>query len=575
MQHPIYPQSAKNRLGFFLAFASFFASTASGYTPDDPVVQQMVSRGLKYLEANPIQNASVSFRGIAGEVVLAGYTHVKCRHDPGNPVVKSGVAKALEIVDAFKDGKGEMGKKRNYEIAICILLLAEVDADRYRDELVYLQQQLMSQQQPGGGFGYPGSELGDISQTQYSILAIWTLDRNGIPLSYDNVAECTKWLLRVQDRGGAWPYQGQDPGRGATQRIVQHERVGISMGLAGGSSVLIAGDALRIWGETSDETNPNIAGMPKAIRLYKEDKNKNRRKKVKKVSQSAIMDSLDLFEAWQDKNPYRKSGARDWRYYIIYTRERYESFKEIAAGGAKDKSPAWYNQIVDELRKTQSSDGGWTEPSLTSKTASTSFALLTLIRSTQKAIVNYSSGTLSGGQGFPADTTNIRVDGTQIKGQAVAAQVTDLLSILSEDGGGLNGRELPDNLELDSTPDGRRAQIDRLERMVRGSQSYMARRVAAQLLGKSDELRVAPSLIFALNDLDTPTRKFARDGLRFISRKFDGFGLPEKPLKSEVGEEKYPAALSRWRAEVAVVQNRWRDWYRTIDPTYIFLDYDL
>ena len=550
-------------------------STTAAYTPDDPQVLQMVTRGVNFLEGKTINNArATQFRGRAGEVVLAGYAHFKCRHDANSPVVKKGVAMAMEIIDALKQGKGDEGKKRNYEISICVLLLAEVNAGVYRNQLQFLQGQLMSQQHPGGGFRYPGDELGDVSQTQYAVLAIWTLDRKGIPLNYGKVAACTQWLLRVQDRNGAWPYKGEDPGRSGS-RIQQHEGVGISMGLAGGSSVLIAGDAMRLWGEASDENDPNIPGMPKAIRLYKEDENNKRRKKTKKVSQSSIMDAIDLYEKWDNSNPYAKRPSKDWYYYIIYTRERYESYLEIARGGGKDRSPAWYNQIVDELKAAQDSSGGWTEPSLTTDTTSTSLALLTLIRSTQKSISNISSGVLGGARGFPADTTNLREEGTKIKGEAVSAQVSDLLSILSEDSGDLNGRDIPDNLQLDTNPDGRRAQLDRLERMVRGSRSYKARRVAARMLGKSDELRVVPSLIYALDDLDTPTRKFARDGLRFISRKFDGFGLPKKPIKSEIEEEKYAEMLSLWRADAAVVQNRWRDWYRTIDPTYIFLDYDL
>ena len=80
----------------------------------------------------------------------------------------------------------------------------------------------------------------------------------------------------------------------------------------------------------------------------------------------------------------------------------------------------------------------------------------------------------------------------------------------------------------------RSAQLDRLERLVRGSRSYQARRVAAKLLGLSDELRVVPALIFALSDPDDVVREYARDGLRFISRKFEGFGMPDKPNNSEL-----------------------------------------
>ncbi len=212
------------------------------------------------------------------------------------------------------------------------------------------------------------------------------------------------------------------------------------------------------------------------------------------------------------------------------------------------------------MKALQSPDGAWSDRSQTTPAESTCFALLFLIRSTQKTIFSMSAGTLEGGYSLPKDTTSIRVEGTQIKGKAVATQVTDLLKILeSDDAGDTEGKSLPDDLELDPNPAGRRAQLDRLERLVRGSRSWQARRVAAKLLGKSDELRVAPALIFALSDPDNPTRRFARDGLRFISRKFEGFGMPDDPTESEADQ----------------AQDAWRDWYRTVDPTYVFLDYDL
>jgi hypothetical protein len=183
-----------------------------------------------------------------------------------------------------------------------------------------------------------------------------------------------------------------------------------------------------------------------------------------------------------------------------------------------------------------------------------------LIRSTQKTIFTMNAGSLQGGYGLPKDTTDIRVEGTQIKGRPIAAQVTDLLDILEKDGAGdTEGKSIPDDLELAAQPAARAAQLDRLERLVRGSQSWQARRVAARLLGKSDDLRVVPSLIYALSDPDQSVRRYARDGLRFISRKFDGFGMPDDPSL----------------ADVQNAQRKWRDWYRTMNPKYVFLDYDL
>ena len=529
------------------------------YTPNDPVVTAMVDRGVEYLEnldkttygGNP-----TAFSGTAGETVLVAYAHHKCRHDPEHPLVKRGIEVAKQIVAAL-ERHGESGNKRNYEMAVCVMLFAEVDAERYKNEMKTIQQYLMEWQYPNGAFGYFGETDGDVSQTQYALLAIWTLDRNGIPLDYNRVIASAQWLLRVQDVGGSWPYKGKDPGIGRPNTF-QHSP-GMSMGLAGGSSLLIAGDALRLWGETVDDKDPGIPGLPEAIKVYQEDTNTVRRRGAS-MSEEPIKRSINALNNWRNANPYKRTSMIDWYYYQIYTLERFESFYEIANGLPKDSSPAWYNQGVDELRSVQSAEGGWTDRSNTRGPISTAFALLFLIRSTQKTIFTLNQGSLQGGYGLPKDTTDIRVEGTQIKGRPIAAQVTDMLDILEKDGGGeTEGKSIPDDLELDPNPATRSAQLDRLERLVRGSQSWQARRVAARLLGRSDELRVVPSLIFALSDPDESVRRYARDGLRFLSRRFEGFGMPDRPSQ----------------AEVEKAQQQWRDWYRAVNPKYVFLDYDL
>ncbi len=79
--------------------------------------------------------------------------------------------------------------------------------------------------------------------------------------------------------------------------------------------------------------------------------------------------------------------------------------------------------------------------------------ILFLSRSTQKAIAQSSSGTLAGGYGLPKDTTDIRVDGTQIKGRPIAAQVTEMLDILEQDGAGeTEGKSIPDDLAVGRRP---------------------------------------------------------------------------------------------------------------------------
>jgi hypothetical protein len=185
--------------------------------------------------------------------------------------------------------------------------------------------------------------------------------------------------------------------------------------------------------------------------------------------------------------------------------------------------------------------------------------VLFLIRSTKKAIGDLGEGVLAGGYGLPDDSREIRVEGTQIKAPASQVAVNDLLSLLEGDAAGkLDGNSIPENLKLAADPKERAQQIARLKRVVRGAESYASRQVAMRLLAQSDSLEVVPTLIFGLSDPDDGARRYARDGLRFISRRFTGFGLP--------------ADAEEDSREVKEAIENWKNWYLQFDPGYVFLE---
>lgn len=533
---------------------------ARAYTPEDPAVIDMVDRGIAFLEANlntkTFYELDAAYTGGFGEHALIGYAHMKVMHDPSNPLVQRGIRSSQLLVKGLSGpDPGGHSSKTVYAASVAALLLAEVDAKQYRSELQTLAGYLKRVQYQNGAYGYFGEETGDVSQTQYAMLALWTLDRTGIPIDYPGIVETAQWLLRVQDPTGGWPYQGVDPNVQG-QRIPQ-TRVTASMAVAGGSAILIAGDVLRLWGDAYSGEDTNIEGLPKALKLYVEGVSDVKIRRPT-MPTDPIVSAVGDCQAWLAKTSPNPGKVRsDYPYYQLYTLERYESFREIAFALDKDPGPAWYNEGVEFLKAQQQPPGGWPPGSYSTSSVSTAFSVLFLIRSTQRAILQASSGRMAGGQSLPKDTSQVVVEGTEIKGKPVATAVSDLLNLLEDDGADeIEGKSIPEDLKLATDPKERQAQLDRLERLVRGSQSWQARRVAARLLGKSDELRVVPSLIFALSDPDSVVKRYARDGLRFISRKFEGFGMPDKPTDEEIRK----------------AQRDWRQWYLTINPAYRFDD---
>ncbi len=551
-----------------IALAFCFVGDSSrvlAYSPEDPEVRSMVDRAIAYLEGLPNEALNLkSFGDPEGQPMLIAYAHFKAEGDPTAPLVQNGIKNALAYTEKIRRNAGSSrahGHKSIYEMSVAIMLLAEIDARQYTEQLRFLADALLSEQMSHGGYGYHGEPHGDSSQVQYVSLAMWTLDRAGFEFDYARAGRLTNWIVRVQDPTGYWPYKPEVPAAG--RGVVSQTRIGLTLStcLAAGSALLIAADVLRQWGET-EGFEVKVEGLPKAVKLMptdltSEQKNMAAKKQAIMVPADGIRAAINRFETYRAQNPFRRTSGPDWYYYMLYTLERYESFMEIAKPSSA--SNAWYDEGVTTLMKLQDDSGAWaiSDASHSSAPVSTAFAVLFLIRSTKKSIATASQGTVAGGFGLPADTSKIVVSGTQIKGEPVAAAVTDLLSLLEEDGTDrFDQKSIPDDLQLETDPKRRRQQLDRLERLVRGSKSWQARRVAAKLLGASDDLTVVPSLIFALSDPDTVVRRSAVEGLRFISRRFNDFDMPDKPDSQQIRK----------------AQEQWRQWYQSIYPSYVFLD---
>ena len=113
----------------------------------------------------------------------------------------------------------------------------------------------------------------------------------------------------------------------------------------------------------------------------------------------------------------------------------------------------------------------------------------------------------------------------------------------------------PESVLLSVDPGKRKGELQRLRRLVQSGNSE-ARRLAVQALARHRDFDNVPVLIFALGDQDATVVREARDALRFISRKFDGFGIPDFP-----SDEQQQAGVAAWR-----------NWYRSIRPGAKFLD---
>ena len=76
-----------------------------------------------------------------------------------------------------------------------------------------------------------------------------------------------------------------------------------------------------------------------------------------------------------------------------------------------------------------------------------------------------------------------------------------------------------------------------------------------------------PLLIYALTDPDWRVVKEARDGLRFFSRKFRGFGLDYMPrISPQATKAQREQAMTNWHNAQLKAQQEWKAWYLSVRP---------
>jgi hypothetical protein len=437
-----------------------------------------------------------------------------------------------------------------YSAAVCCIFLCELDAKRYQQEIQVLLQGMFARQLQNGCWGYKPHKYDDTSQSQYGALCLWSAHAAGFNVSPDSVERAVQWFVYVQSRDGSWAYDYQT---GKSSWLSQAPTHGMTA--AGLGSVYVCAHLLGLTAKV-EQRREAISKLPPALRpAVEEVERKFIPLTPTRTSYATLKNAMDSGNAWFQTNGFGFEKER-WTYYYLYGLERCMSFRELVEG-ITDYEPTWYNEGVEFLKTRQTSDGSWsaaTEPAV-----GTAFGILFLKRSTQQTLKKATEeGRLIGGKTLPDDLTQIRLNSSgQVIDTRDTPPIEDLLSMLEDEDGpqGDFMEGMPSELDLlvdPKTPAEKRAleqQLARLRRLARNG-SFQARLTAVKTIGRYRSLDNVPVLIFALSDPDWRIQKAARDGLRFTSRKFAGFGMPEKPNSQQA----------------TAAQEKWKQWYLSIKP---------
>ncbi|MDP7020610.1 MAG: hypothetical protein QGG36_32720 [Pirellulaceae bacterium] len=524
---------------------SLSTTTARGYAPEDELVRGMVGRGIRYLESkSAFQQPHVGRLG--GICLIALAIHKGSRdHDENHPIVRAAITRCL--AEAAKPTAAlQQLEDSNYSLGIATVFLCEVDAQKHRPAIDKFLAALWANQQAGGGWGYVrGSEadgLGDTSQTQYGVLASWTAQHEGVPVEAGVFERAARWLLRTQDIGGAHAYKPRDQG----QRIAQASRKTLSLTAAGAGSNYICGDALNLFaGELAKEKARQLGPLREVGAAAAELAPRS------SLSPAAVLAGTAAADRWFDSRLALNGG--DSFYYMLYAIERYMTFRD-RAHGRDVAAPLWYNAGVDYCRRAQNAQGGFWETPDGGRAIPTAFAILFLIRSTHTSleVPPKHDGLLAGGG--PDQLEKILNNDFGSDGKPVNPETPltfdQVLTQLSQ--GDFAIDDIPVQLpprrpDVDTTK--RDAVMELLKQRVSHPDPQM-RLAVVKLIASNAKMDEVPALLYALRDPDHRVVRAARDGLRFVSRKIEGFGLSDRPTEAE-----------RVQAKKA-----WTRWYRRVRP---------
>ncbi len=524
------------------------ADDARALNPDSPEVRQLITEGLHSLE----QTADDRYGQMLGGRCLVGMAFFKAGY-PDHPRVQ-------QAVDACRQAMTGGGRIDVYSNGLAVIFLCELNPRRYAREIEWYLQLMRSRQKSHGGWGYDGNNLqgnsqptGDTSQTQYAALCYWTAHHCGHPINAASLESLADWLLRTQDPDGCWGYQGK---LGTTTQLVSQSQQSCSMLAAGLGSILICADLMNTVpssdaptaAATDNAATPaGLATPPPALRPAEDD---NRelpslpKIRAQHTDPALVRAAIARANGWMDKHYQVNIGVKS--YYYLYATERYQSFQELLDGQWQD-DPKWYDDGVEFLQSHKAPNGGWS--GYCGSSVDTSFAVLFLLRSTQKSIqAKLGEGLLLSGRGLPTNLARVRMRRGQIVVQQVQTQVDTFLALVDDD-------DLSRIDELADDPSQLLvAKVDantarQLQQLVRGGQPEV-RRLAVRALARTGNLDYVPSLIYALSDPDRRIVVEARNGLRFISRRFAGFGLP-----NDFTEKQRFEAISAWK-----------EWYLALRP---------
>lgn len=539
-----------------------FCAGQQTYNPLHPDVERLVRPAIDYLGARGNESTSSAHLCLMALAYVEAIKRYEERIPSENGLVQLALAKTkAELERPRADPRSLLGGKEVYHMCVASILMCEVNAAQYENEIQSILDELVSRQTNFGAYTYTDKPTrGDTSQSQFAGLAFWVAKLNKFDIPLEAPRDCLNWYVDTMQPEGAWAYQ-YDGIRPAMQART------ISILAASISSVYLFQDVLELAPKRKKGGKDGAAtlwnnGLPPSISIYVPAKGRGAGKeKQKKSGPLVAFNTSKLSTVKRTANQYFAENftvaPRFWGYYYLYALERYAFFREKSEGSFREV-PDWYDQGVEHLKTRRDSDNSFKRGANAPENTlvATSFAVLFLVRASELLITPSNDSLATGELGFRENEKLTMGAKGKVKASGIVKNVDDVLTMLGDSN--LDEARSEQIIEaLGQAVDefnkkkgkSRNEQIAFLRGLMR-DKNFFRRSIAIKVLTRTSDFDNAPALIYALGDPDERIALEAHNGLRLISRKLDSISVPKDPTL----------------ADFTVAKKKWTKWYLSIRP---------
>ncbi len=537
----------------FLVDHSAFGFDGPRQSTNVPRFDAAVDRALAYLHA-----AVEKQEQEGGAKVLVAYAMLKC----GIPKEDKHVVAAL--ADAVGRSAGNTYRPISaydhiYGSGVDSMLLSDLDADLYQPNLQAIADYVQSVQRADGSWSDGPTQPGDVSMSQYGVLALWACQRakcNVSPAALDRAAD---FLMKKGSADGGWAYRPgttAGPGAGAST----HNMTMAGAGAVGICRLLLHG--LRTPPKPEQKEELVFGALQKVDPIADAQKFGPAFPDYKSQYAAGSMDGrVDRAFGWNLSHLTQVSRVEHNLYYY-YCLERAAAVGDLGKINGED----WFVFFGDGLLQLQAADGSFNTH--TGPVVGTCFALLYYMRSTDQILKKmYGLGLQLADRGNPFGDKK-KKEPTELD------RLIDDISNMDFEKLDESPVEVADELvrsvlSIDD-PEKLVGQEDQLKRLM-GHSDPTVRSAVVWALGRTGDFKLVPLMLDGLRDNSVDVNIEALQALRFIARKPQGFGETLNPLGPLGNAEQIKNATPEQRLRLATPWREkslkeWSNWYFSVRP---------